>query len=236
MKRTLCMILAAMLILASASLFACNGNNDETPDNDPSSKIAAGPTEEPTEESTEEPTETPVPEAYEPKDEYERLVIDFLDCVNRGDLEAWTELFVPNEREYKKQALEQKTIDIIYVERFDVHFMTQVDSFAALRSTLNLELEGMEKYGNIDDAPEYYTNDELLKHYFVCTNCTLIGDIIHGDVPADCFYHEGHEDYVITLASVDGEWYVHSMYSMYHIEPSDYSTEFGEDFTDPHDN
>ena len=68
MKRTLCMILAAMLILASASLFACNGNNDETPSNDPSSKITAGPTEEPTEESTEEPTETPVPEAYEPKD------------------------------------------------------------------------------------------------------------------------------------------------------------------------
>ena len=133
MKRTLCMILAAMLILTSASLFACNGNNDETPGNDPSSKLTAGPTEEPTEESTEEPTETPVPEAYEPKDEYERLVIDFLDCVNRGDLEAWTELFVPNEREYKKQALEQKTIDIIYVERFDVHFMTQVDSFAALR-------------------------------------------------------------------------------------------------------
>ena len=67
-------------------------------------------------------------------------------------------------------------------------------------------------------------------------NGQICRDIIHGDVPADCFYHEGHEDYVITLASVDGEWYVHSMYSMYHIEPSDYSTEFGEDFTDPHDN
>ncbi len=219
MKKTLALLLALMLCMTA---FGCSSvqsiSNDKQTSHESADKLTKGsslsvktteipeptvePTAEPTPEPTAEPTKeqipmdvlAPLPEPA-PTYDYEQMIIDLFEHINKGDITGFANSFTPTVREEElKEANEWnkehgeyyynfKHVDILDIAKVNERYC-RPDSF---------------NYPQLDDL---LLDTDNFDCYYVQANVDVF-DYIPGS-----WYAAGERGFIVTIIKEAGEWYI----------------------------